>query len=70
MRRIKLTEKEYLSAFVKSGRKSARELTRAHVLLLVNWGKIETEIKDTLGIGRQPFPASKRGTVKKVFKAL
>ena len=54
MERIKLTEKEveYLSAFVKKGRKSARELTRAHVLLLVNDGKTEMEIKDMLRISR------------------
>ena len=54
MDRIKLTEKEveYLSAFVKSGRKSARELTRAHVLLLVNDGKTEMETKDLLRISR------------------
>jgi transposase len=54
MARIKLAEKEveYLSAFVKKGRKSARELTRAHVLLLVNMGRTEMEIKDTMGISR------------------
>ena len=54
MERIKLTEKEveYLSAFVKKGRKSARELTRAHVLLLVNDGKTEMEIKNMLRISR------------------
>ena len=54
MGRIKLTEKEveYLSAFVKKGRKSARELTRARVLLLVSGGRTETEIKDTFGISR------------------
>ena len=54
MGRIALTEKEveYLSTFVKKGRKSARELTRAHVLLLVNGGRTETEIKDTLRISR------------------
>ncbi len=54
MARIKLTEKEveYLSAFVKKGRKSARELTRAHVLLLVNMGRTEMEIKDTMRISR------------------
>jgi transposase len=54
MGRIKLTEKEaeYLSAFVKKGRKSARELTRAHVLLLVNIGRTEMEIKDTMRIRR------------------
>ena len=51
---IKLTEKEieYLNAFVKKGRKSTRELTRARVLLLVNQGRTEMEIKDILGISR------------------
>ena len=51
---IKLTEKEieYLSAFVKKGRKSTRELTRARVLLLVNQGRTEMKIKDILGISR------------------
>ncbi len=51
---IKLTEKEveYLNAFIKKGRKSARELTRARVLLLVNWGRTEMETKDMLGICR------------------
>ena len=54
MEKIKLTENEveYLNNFVKKGRKSARELTRAHVLLLVNDGKTEIEIKDTLRISR------------------
>nr|CBH39738.1 hypothetical protein BSM_32170 [uncultured archaeon] len=37
---------------MKKGRKSARELTRAHVLLLVNRGRTEMEIKDTMGICR------------------
>ena len=54
MERIKLSDKEveYLRAFVKKGRKSARELTRGHVLLLVNKGRPEMEIKDILGISR------------------
>ena len=54
MERIKLTVKEvkYLSDFVRKGRKSARELTRARVLLLVNQGRTEMEIKDTLEISR------------------
>ncbi len=54
MEKIKLTEKEveYLNNFVKKGRKSARELTRAHILLLVNDRKTEMEIKDTLRISR------------------
>ena len=62
MERIRLTEKEveYLSAFVKKGRKSARELTRAHVLLLVRGGRAEREIKDTLGISRATVSNIKR----------
>ena len=54
MERIKLTVKEveYLSDFVRKGRKSARELTHARVLLLVNQGRTEIEIKDTMGISR------------------
>jgi len=54
MVKIKLTEEEveYLDDFVKKGRKSARELTRAHILLLVNDGKTEMDIKDTLRISR------------------
>ncbi|MGD2250937.1 MAG: IS630 family transposase, partial [Candidatus Methanofastidiosia archaeon] len=41
MKRIKLSDEEveYLKAFVKKGRKSARELTRARILLLVNGGR-------------------------------
>ena len=62
MERIRLTEKEveYLSAFVNKGRKSARELTRAHVLLLVSGGRTEMEIKDTLGISRATVSNIKR----------
>lgn len=54
MKKIKLSGKEvkYLHSFVKKGRKSARELTRARILLLVNEGKTEIEIKDILGIVR------------------
>ena len=62
MGRIKLTEKEveYLSVFVKKGRKSARELTRAHVLLLVNMGRTEMDIKDTMGISRATVSNTKK----------
>jgi transposase len=54
MARIRLNDEEveYLLAFVKKGRKSARELTRARILLLANDGRTETEIKDVLGICR------------------
>lgn len=52
--RMKLAEEEveYLKAFVKKGRRSARELTRAHVLLLLNDGRTEMDVKDTLRISR------------------
>ena len=52
--RMKLTEEEveYLDAFVKKGRRSAREITRAHVLLLLNDGRTEMDVKDTLRISR------------------
>jgi transposase len=54
MEQIELPEDEveYLNAFVKKGKKNARELTRAHVLLLINREKTEMEIKDLLGISR------------------
>lgn len=54
MKRIRLNDKEveHLRAFVRKGQKSARELTRARILLLVNEGKTETEIKDILGVCR------------------
>lgn len=49
---LKDNEFEFLNDFIKRGRKSARELTRAHILLLLNDGKTEMEIKDTLRISR------------------
>jgi len=62
MGRMELTEKEegYLDAFVKKGRRSARELTRAYVLLLLNDGRTEIEIKDTLRISRATVSNIKR----------
>ena len=52
--RMKVTEEEvgYLNAFMKKGRRSAREITRAHVLLLLNDGRTEMDVKDTLRISR------------------
>ena len=62
MEKIKLTEKEvgYLNDFVKRGRKSVRELTRAHVLLLVNDEKTEMEVKDMLRISRATVSNTKK----------
>lgn len=65
MEKITLPDEEidYLNTFVKKGKKSARELTRAHILLMVNNGRTETEIKDILGISRATV-----SNVKKRFR--
>ena len=62
MDKINLREKEveYLHDFLKKGRKSARELTRAHILLFTNEGKTEMEIKDTLRISRATVSNTKK----------
>ncbi len=62
MNRIKLTKKdvEYLADFVKRGRKSARELTRARILLLIHDKKTEMEIKETLRISRATVSNTKK----------
>lgn len=54
MSRFSLNDEDldYLNDFVKSGTKSARELTRGRILLLAHAGKTENEIKDILGICR------------------
>ncbi len=45
-------EVNFLLDFVRKGHKSARELTRARILLLVNQQKMGTEIAETLGVCR------------------
>jgi transposase len=62
MDKINLKEKEveYLHDFLKKGRKSARELTRAHILLFTHEGKTEMEIKDTLRISRATVSNTKK----------
>lgn len=62
MNRITFTEKEvkYLTDFVKKGRKSARELTRARILLLIHDGKTEMVIKETLYISRATVSNTKK----------
>ena len=54
MKRIELAEEEvkYLKEFTKKGQKSARALTRAHVLLLVHKGEKETAIAEILDVSR------------------
>ena len=62
MVKITLTEKEveYLTDFVKKGQKSARELTRARILLLIHDGKTEMDIKDTLRVCRATVSNTKK----------
>ncbi len=62
MDKINLIEKEeeYLHDFLKKGRKSARELTRAHILLFTHEGKTEMEIKNTLRISRATVSNTKK----------
>jgi len=62
MKRIKLgdEEVEHLKALVRKGRRSARELTRARILLLTNEGRTENGIKEVLGICRATVSNVKR----------
>ena len=59
---IKLTanERQELERFVTRGKKSAREITRARILLLTQDGWQVTEIARTLGVSR--------GTIYNVYK--
>jgi transposase len=50
--RIEEDEAKFLREFVKKGRKSAREITRARILLLANQQKGDTKIAEILGVGR------------------
>jgi len=59
---MKFTEEEveYLNAFVRKGWRRARELTRAYVLLLLNDGRTEVEVKEALRISRATVSNIKR----------
>lgn len=62
MDKISFTEDEikYLTDFIKRGRKSTRELTRARILLLIHDGKTEMEIKEILHICRATVSNTKK----------
>jgi len=49
---LKNSEVKFLTKFIRKGQKNARSLTRARILLLANKGKGDTEIANTLGVGR------------------
>lgn len=54
MKKLKLKPKEivFLKQFIRKGQKSARALTRANVLLLLNKGETGAEIANRLNINR------------------
>lgn len=49
-----------LEKFVKSGQKSAREITRARILLLVDEGKSDWDIVSLLGVSRPTIHATRQ----------
>ncbi len=49
---LKNSEVKFLTNFIRKGKKNARSLTRGRILLLANKGKGDTEIANTLGVGR------------------
>jgi transposase len=49
---LKNSEVKFLTNFIRKGKKNARSLTRARILLLANQGKGDTEISKTLSVGR------------------
>jgi transposase len=62
MGKIKLREGEveYLNEFIRKGRKSARALTRARIMLLVHKGEKEVAIAGMLGVSRATVSNIKR----------
>jgi len=50
---LKKEEREALKKFVASGKRSAREINRARILLLTDEGKKDKEIILTLGVSRK-----------------
>ena len=71
MVKITLTDKEveYLTDFVNKGQKSARELTRAHILLLIHDGKTEMGIKNTLRVCRATVSNTKKRYREEGYKS-
>ena len=62
MDKFKISEgnENELKALIRKGRRSARELTRAHILLMLNDGKTEMEVKGALRISRATVSNIKR----------
>ena len=50
--RLKNKERAFLKKFLNNGSKSARSLTRARILLLIDKRKKDLEIKELLAVGR------------------
>ena len=61
------SERKALHAFVSSGRKSARHITRARILLLADAGKTDREIIDLLGVSRPPVSSMRKKYAQGAF---
>lgn len=68
---MKLREDEarFLREFVSKGRRSARELTRARILLLADQQKPDLEISKVLGVGRNTAWRIRKRYLEKGLKA-
>lgn len=68
---MKLGEEEakFLKEFVKTGRRSARELTRARILLLADQQKGDLEISRVLGVGRNTAWRTRKRYLEEGLKA-
>jgi len=62
MRKLKLKQEEvvFLKKFIRKGRKSARTLKRANILLLLNQGEIGDSIAEKLNVNRDTVYNIKR----------
>lgn len=61
-------DQEALEKFVKTGKKSAREISRARILLLLNEKKKEHEIEKLLGISRCPIQRLRKRYIERKGK--
>lgn len=62
---LKKREIEYLNAFIKQGKKNARALTRARILLLAQKKEKDVDIEQILGVGRSTIWRVKNNYINK-----
>jgi putative transposase len=67
--KLREDEAKFLREFVSKGRRSARELTRAHILLLADQQKGDLEISQLLGVWRNTTWRTRKRYIEKGLKA-